>query len=132
MRIASGGELSRVMLAVKGALAGRAELAATSVFDEVDSGIGGAVAEVVGRKLKQVASSRQVICITHLPQVAVHGDRHLRIMKRVEAGRTVATLETLSKAGRVEEIARMLGGQRITEATLNHAKEMLASAQGVS
>ena len=127
-RIASGGELSRVMLAVKGALAGRAELAATSVFDEVDSGIGGAVAEVVGCKLKQVAKSRQVICITHLPQVAVHGDRHIRIAKRVEGGRTVAILETLSADGRVEEIARMLGGRKITPATVAHAREMLELA----
>lgn len=128
-RIASGGELSRVMLAVKGALAGRAELAATSVFDEVDSGIGGAIAEVVGRKLREVARSRQVICITHLPQVAVHGDRHLRIAKRVEAGRTVAILEALSKEQRVEEIARMLGGQTITATTRKHAEEMLKTAQ---
>ncbi|HPM41840.1 MAG TPA: DNA repair protein RecN, partial [bacterium] len=131
-RIASGGELSRVMLAVKGALAGRAELAATSVFDEVDSGIGGAVAEVVGSKLKQVAKSRQVICITHLPQVAVHGDRHIRIAKRVEGGRTVAVLETLSADGRVEEIARMLGGRKITSATVAHAREMLELAAGKS
>ena len=128
-RIASGGELSRVMLAVKSALSGRASLATTSVFDEVDSGIGGAVAEVVGRKLKDVARGRQVICITHLPQVAIHGDSHVLITKRVEAGRTVAALESLSDEGRVQEIARMLGGQKITETTLKHAREMLSSVK---
>ncbi|HPQ80942.1 MAG TPA: DNA repair protein RecN [bacterium] len=131
-KIASGGELSRVMLAVKSALSGRAQLAATSVFDEVDSGIGGAVAEVVGKKLKEVAKSRQVICITHLPQVAVHGDLHMRIAKRVEGGRTVASMERLSDEGRVDEIARMLGGRRITEKTLEHAREMLLSVRGAS
>lgn len=128
-RIASGGELSRVMLAIKGALAGRAGLALASVFDEVDAGIGGATAAVVGRKLKEVSRGRQVICITHLPQVAVHGDLHLKISKRVEGGRTVAELESLAPADRVQEIARMLGGARITAATVAHAEEMIKEAQ---
>lgn len=123
--IASGGELSRVMLAIKGALAGCGGFTPTSVFDEVDSGIGGAIAEVVGKKLCQVAQGRQVICITHLPQVAAQGERHLRIAKHVEGRRTVATVERLSSEARVEEIARMLGGTTITETALAHAKEML-------
>lgn len=128
VRIASGGELSRAMLAIKSALADKARLAGTSVFDEVDAGIGGAVAEVVGRKLKEVASSRQVICITHLPQIAVHGKHHLRVSKRVKGGRTVAVLEPLPFHGRLEEIARMLGGTKVTEATRKHASEMLLNA----
>ncbi|MFH0799488.1 MAG: DNA repair protein RecN [Pseudomonadota bacterium] len=127
-RIASGGELSRAMLAIKSALAGRGNFAATSVFDEVDSGIGGAIAAVVGKKLKDVARSRQVICITHLPQVAVHGDRHILISKRVKGGRTVAFLKTLLKEERVREIARMLSGDRITDTTFAHAEEMLKNA----
>jgi DNA repair protein RecN (Recombination protein N) len=124
-RIASGGELSRVMLSLKGALAGKSGSSATSIFDEVDSGIGGAVAEVVGRKLKSVARSRQVICITHLPQVAAYGDCHLRISKKLSNGRTIAGIEMLSGEARKNEIARMLGGEKITGATLAHAEEML-------
>lgn len=133
-RIASGGELSRVMLAIKGALADGARLAGTSVFDEVDSGIGGAVAEVVGKKLRDVSRSRQIICITHLPQVAVYGDHHIRISKQVKMGRTVTTLEDLSSEVRADEIARMLGGRKITDATVIHANEMLEHARraGVS
>ena len=127
-RIASGGELSRVMLALKSVLSDRAQLATTSVFDEVDSGIGGAIAEVVGKKLKQISRNRQIICITHLPQVAIHGDRHILISKRVDRGRTVASLAWLEPSARVEEVARMLGGTRITEATIKHAKEMLRLA----
>jgi DNA repair protein RecN (Recombination protein N) len=129
-RIASGGELSRVMLALKGAISGRASFVPTSVFDEVDSGIGGAIAEVVGKKLKNVSRARQVICITHLPQVAAYGDKHLTITKRVESGRTVATIKNIFDAARVDEIARMLGGTKITDTTLNHAREMLEHAVG--
>jgi DNA repair protein RecN (Recombination protein N) len=127
-RIASGGELSRVMLALKGVLSERAQLATTTVFDEVDSGIGGAIAEVVGMKLKEISRTRQIICITHLPQVAIHGDQHILISKRVDKGRTIASLAKLSHPARVEEIARMLGGTRITEATMRHAREMLRLA----
>lgn len=124
-KIASGGELSRIMLAVKRALADRAATAYTSVFDEVDSGIGGATAEVVGRKLFEVARSRQVICITHLPQIASFGCRHFAVTKKVVKGRTVADVEPLSSDARTEEIARMLGGEKITETTRAHAKELL-------
>lgn len=127
-QIASGGELSRVLLAVKSALGDRAMLAVTTVFDEVDSGIGGAVAGVVGLKLKESSAKRQVICITHLPQVAVHGRRHLRIIKRVQGGRTIASVRELAADERVEEIARMLSGAKITEASIAHAKEMLGHA----
>ena len=127
-KIASGGELSRVMLGLKGVLINSANLALTSIFDEVDSGIGGATAEVIGRKLKGVAGLRQVICITHLPQVAVYGDKHLKISKRVESGRTVAAVEPLPCKARIDEIARMLGGEKITNTTLAHAKEMFEQA----
>lgn len=127
-RIASGGELSRVMLAVKGALAKKVSLGSVSVFDEVDSGIGGATAAIVGKKLKQLSGSRQVICITHLPQVAVFGDRHFRISKNVRGGRTVAEIIKLPEGERVNEIARMLGSEKITDTTITHAREMLACA----
>ncbi len=127
-KIASGGELSRVMLAVKSALSERGNPTATSIFDEVDSGIGGRVADVVGKKLKKVSRNKQVICITHLPQVAVYGDAHIRIAKGVKKGRTVTSLSTLEDAERVDEIARMLGGEKITEATIAHASEMFRSA----
>lgn len=128
-RIASGGELSRVMLAIKGALAKKGNHVLASVFDEVDAGIGGATAAIVGKKLKAVAENRQVICITHLPQVAVYGDIHLMVSKRVEEGRTIATLTRLVSEDRIQEIARMLGGTKITTTTIAHAREMLRQAQ---
>lgn len=126
-KTASGGELSRVMLAVKRVVADKANLASTYVFDEVDSGIGGATAEVVGRKLVEVAAGNQVICITHLPQVACHGGTHFRITKDVAKGRTVTSVNKLDNTSRVEEIARMLGGVKVTSTTKEHAKELLAS-----
>ncbi len=127
VRIASGGELSRVMLAIKRVVAEKANLAATYVFDEVDSGIGGATAEVVGRKLMEVAQARQVICITHLPQVACFGGAHFRIGKRVAKGRTITEVGRLTDDARVDEIARMLGGASLTTITKTHAKELLGS-----
>jgi len=127
-KIASGGELSRFMLAIKRVLADKTRLALTSIFDEVDSGIGGATAEIVGKKLREVASSRQVICITHLPQIACFGDDHFRVQKRVIKGRTLAQIESLDLKERVEELSRMLGGTKITEATRTHAEEMLERA----
>jgi len=130
-RIASGGELSRIILAVKKVLA-RTGSVGTVVFDEVDSGIGGSTAEVVGRKLKDVAKHHQVLCITHLPQIACHGDIHYRVSKSVRNGRTATQVDRLSDAARLEEIARMLGGIEVTEATRRHAREMLAKAkQGI-
>ncbi len=128
-RIASGGELSRTMLALKGALAQGDAIPATSVFDEVDSGIGGAVASVVGRKLKKLAISRQVICITHLPQVAAFADRHLMIAKRIKQGRTITFLSHLEYDDRITELARMLGGENITDAAYTHAEEMLRQSR---
>jgi DNA repair protein RecN (Recombination protein N) len=122
--IASGGELSRVVLALKSILA-RTESIATIVFDEVDAGIGGAVAEVVGRKLAELARHHQVICITHLPQIAKFGRCHFRISKQVAGGRTRTAITPLSADERTSEIARMLGGEKITRVTLEHAKELL-------
>jgi DNA repair protein RecN (Recombination protein N) len=122
--IASGGELSRVVLALKAILA-RSDSVETVVFDEVDAGIGGSVAEVVGRKLSQLARHHQVICITHLPQIAKFADHHFRISKHVSNGRTRTAITPLSTEDRYKEIARMLGGEKITQATLDHAKEML-------
>ncbi|MBW2157599.1 MAG: DNA repair protein RecN, partial [Deltaproteobacteria bacterium] len=122
--IVSGGELSRVVLALKAILA-ETEAVETIVFDEVDAGIGGSVAEVVGKKLSSLARHHQVICITHLPQIAKFGDHHFRISKRVSDGRTSTIIKRLSETERVKEIARMLGGEKITRATLDHAHEML-------
>lgn len=124
--IASGGELSRVILALKALLAGT-ESVETIVFDEVDAGIGGGVAEVVGRKMSSLARHHQIICITHIPQIAKFGDHHFRISKHVSGGRTRTTITPLAENERVEEIARMLGGEEITRATIAHAREMLES-----
>jgi DNA repair protein RecN (Recombination protein N) len=123
-RIASGGELSRVMLALKSILA-RADEIPTLVFDEVDTGIGGRTAKIVGEKLCRIARSHQIFCITHLPQIASYGDQHYRIEKFVQANTTMTQLQTLSFPERIEEIARMSGGKEITETTRKHAEEML-------
>jgi len=125
--IVSGGELSRVVLALKAILA-KTESVETVVFDEVDAGIGGSVAEVVGKKLSSLARYHQVICITHLPQIAKFGDYHFRILKHVSRGRTITGIRPLDDKERVKEIARMLGGVEITRATLDHAHEMLDKA----
>jgi DNA repair protein RecN (Recombination protein N) len=122
--IASGGELSRVVLALKALLA-KTDSVETVVFDEVDAGIGGGVAEVVGKKLADLANHHQVICITHLPQIAKFGDQHYRISKHVSGGRTRTSIGLLSDEDRYKEIARMLGGEKITQATLEHAREIL-------
>ena len=122
--IASGGELSRVVLALKAILAAT-DSVETVIFDEVDAGIGGGVAEVVGQKLVQLARYHQIICITHLPQIAKFGSQHYNISKAVSGGRTRTVIRELDEAGRIEEIARMLGGVEITPATLTHAREMI-------
>ena len=127
-KIASGGELSRSMLAIKRVLAGLRP-AGLYVFDEVDAGVGGAVAEVIGRKLRDVARHHQVLCITHLPQIAVFADAHFKVAKEVERGRTKSTVRRLGHDERLEEIARMLGGLEITKATRAAAAEMLQSAR---
>lgn len=127
--IASGGELSRIMLALKKVLA-RTGSVGTIVFDEVDSGIGGATAQIVGQKLKEVSCHHQVLCITHLPQIASYGDRHYRVVKRIAGERTNTAVSILSEAERIEEIARMLGGVELTEKARDHAREMLVAARG--
>jgi DNA repair protein RecN (Recombination protein N) len=123
-RIASGGELSRIILAMKKVLAKTGSVG-TIIFDEVDSGIGGATAEDVGRKLKDVSKHHQVLCITHLPQIACFGDRHYRVVKAVSDERTVASVDVLSMEERLDEITRMLGGAELTKKTREHAREML-------
>ena len=125
-KVASGGELSRLSLAVQVSCAARETRC--MVFDEVDSGIGGAVAEIVGRELHALAESSQVLCVTHLPQVAAQGHNHLRVAKLTDGKTTRTTLTTLSADDRVEEIARMLGGVEITAKAREHAKEMLKTA----
>lgn len=125
-RIASGGELSRLMLAVKQVLP-EGDVP-TLVFDEVDTGIGGATSELVGRKLKNVAAGQQVLCITHLPQVAVFADQHLRVEKLVEGGRTSTRIIELDQNERTREIARMLAGTTVSDSALVHAAEMLTAA----
>lgn len=124
--IASGGELSRVVLALKVILA-KTDAVKTVIFDEVDAGIGGAVADAVGEKLMALSSSHQVICITHLPQIARFAGRHLNIAKRVSGGRTQSMLTPLDGPARVDEIARMLAGGNITETSRQHALELLES-----
>ncbi len=130
--IASGGELSRIMLAMRRAAPG-AECIATLIFDEVDAGIGGVAASAVGRKLQSIAEAAQVLCITHLPQVAAFADHHYRVEKQEREGRTCTALIRLEGERRVEEMARMLGGAQVTERTLEHAREIVASsASGAS
>jgi DNA repair protein RecN (Recombination protein N) len=125
VKVASGGELSRVLLSLKSVLA-EADDVYVGVFDEVDTGVGGAVADIVGTKLAQLAKHRQVIAITHLPQIASQADHHLSVSKRTEDGRTRTSVTTLSSSERIEEIARMLGGIDITDKTRAHAAELLA------
>jgi len=127
-RIASGGELSRIVLAMKKVLA-KAGSVGTVIFDEVDSGIGGATAEIVGRKLRDISRHHQVICITHLPQIASFGRTHYQVTKRVSDGRTKTDVRQLSEDERVEEITRMLGGVEITDKTRAAAREMLKAAK---
>ena len=128
-RIASGGELSRIHLALQLASRGEAEKARpTLVFDEVDTGIGGAEAAALGAKLQRLARNGQILAVTHLPQVASHGDLHFKVGKRVEGERTTVRVEELDAGARVEEVARMLAGKQITETSLSHARELIAGA----
>jgi DNA repair protein RecN (Recombination protein N) len=141
-RIVSGGELSRIMLAIKtvtaarrfgvSEAAGRPPSAAAPglIFDEVDAGIGGRVADVVGRTLRALGSAFQVLCITHLPPIAAYADAHFQIAKHVDGGRTRTTVRRLDAAGRVEELARMLGGAAITDGLRRSAREMLEERAG--
>ncbi len=126
-KIASGGEISRVMLAVKTILS-QADAVPVLVFDEIDAGIGGRIAEAVGLKLKEISSARQVLCITHLPQIASLGSSHYQVSKEEKSGRTITSVVRLNQQQRVDELARMLAGSKITETTLKHAREMMKSA----
>ena len=130
-RIASGGELSRIMLALK-TLATVDAPGKTLIFDEVDSGIGGAVADVVGARMQRLAARVQVLCITHLPQIAAHASTHYRITKSVKAGRTMTSVERITASDREGELARMIGGAAVSAAVLASAREMLASRGGGS
>lgn len=126
-KIASGGEVSRIMLALK-TIRSIDDRGKTLVFDEVDSGIGGRAADVVGRKLKVLSKANQVLCVTHLPQIASYADNHFHIEKRVERNRTVTRVVQLDRESRIREIARMISGERVTENVLKHAAELLKSA----
>lgn len=126
-KTASGGELSRIGLALQTVLSGVSG-APTLIFDEVDSGIGGGVAEIVGRLLAELGQTRQVLCVTHLPQVAARAAQHYQVSKTTHDGHALSRVVGLENAGRVEEIARMLGGVKLTEATREHAGEMLRGA----
>jgi DNA repair protein RecN (Recombination protein N) len=126
-KVASGGELARIALAIS-VITSNSTTTPTLIFDEVDSGIGGAVAEVVGRLLKRLGQERQVLCVTHLPQVASQANQHFQVAKgTTEAGKTVSHIDVLDTKARVEEVARMLGGLEITATTRKHARELLAS-----
>ena len=127
-KIASGGELSRVMLAVKRALAS-SDRALTYVFDEVDTGVGGGTAEVIGRKLKAIAADRQVLAVTHLPQIAAFADQHFKVEKVTSNGRTTVRIDLLDRKARSAELARMLGGLRPSREAAAHADEMLRAAR---
>lgn len=128
VQVASGGELSRLMLALK-ALSAAAGEAPTLIFDEVDAGIGGAIAEVVGRRLKSLAKQRQVLCITHLPQIAAFADHAYTVVKTTTRGRTTSSTKKLTQSEQLQELARMLGGVEISTEARRHAKEMLEGAR---
>jgi len=127
-RVASGGELSRVMLAIR-TLAAADAPGKTLIFDEIDAGIGGRVAGVVGKKLRAIGESFQVLCITHLPQIAAAGDAHFHISKTIVHGRTQTRVARLTGAERVEELARMIGGAAPTTAARGAARELLGESE---
>jgi DNA repair protein RecN (Recombination protein N) len=123
-KVASGGELSRIGLALQ-VIASQANTAGTLIFDEVDVGIGGRVAEIVGRMLRSLGQTRQVLCVTHLPQVAAQADWQWSVVKETRNKQVVSSVQMLDQTGRIAEIARMLGGEKITSTTQRHAAEML-------
>ena len=127
-RSASGGELSRIMLALKLVISDR-DSVVTYVFDEVDAGVGGAAAEVVGRQIRAVADQRQVLCVTHLAPIAVFADAHFQVTKLERDGRTETLVQRLSDRERREETARMIGGAKLTKRARDHADEMLSAAR---
>jgi DNA repair protein RecN (Recombination protein N) len=123
-KVASGGELARISLAIS-VITSKASFTPTLIFDEVDAGIGGAIAETVGKLLRQLGESHQIICVTHLPQVAAQGNHHLKVSKSQAGNKTLSQVSALGRNERVEEIARMLGGATITDTTRRHARELL-------
>ena len=127
-KIASGGELSRISLAIQVVTADTSQVP-TLIFDEVDVGIGGAVAEVVGSLLRKLGHKAQIICVTHLPQVAAQGHQHLRVVKLSDKQQNRTEIEQLNTTEKVEEIARMLGGIEMTDQSMAHAEEMFNTAQ---
>ena len=130
-KVASGGEISRIALALKTCLAGpKTATIRTLVFDEVDTGVGGSAAEGVGRRLKKLAASSQVLCVTHLPQIASFADHHYRVEKQERNGRTVAVLEELDGPARTREVGRMLSGQKLTPEALKNAEQLIRSNAG--
>lgn len=129
-KVASGGEISRVMLAVKSIFSAKQEVTSI-IFDEVDTGVSGRVAQAIAEKIYKVATGSQVLCITHLPQVAAMADTHLFISKRAKAGRTMTNVKPLSNDEKVSEIGRMIAGVEVTELTKQHAKELLHQANDV-
>jgi len=124
-KVVSGGEVARTSLALS-VIASRPAQVPTLIFDEVDSGVGGAVAEVVGRLLRELGSRHQVLCVTHLPQVAACGTAHFQVSKDIAGGRAVTRIRPLDAEQRVDERARLLGGIDITDTTRQHAREMLS------
>jgi DNA repair protein RecN (Recombination protein N) len=130
-KVASGGEISRIALALKTCLAGpKTSVVRTLVFDEVDTGVGGSAAEGVGRRLKKLAASNQVLCVTHLPQIASFADHHYRVEKQESRGRTVAAIEELDAAARTREVGRMLSGQTLTPEALKNAAQLIKMSAG--
>jgi len=123
-KVASGGELARISLAIS-VITSKASFTPTLIFDEVDAGIGGAVAETVGKLLHQLGQSHQILCVTHLPQVAAQGNHHLKVSKAQSGEKTISQVQPLGRGERVEEVARMLGGATITDTTRRHARELL-------
>ena len=123
-KVASGGELARISLAIS-VITSKASFTPTLIFDEVDAGIGGAVAETVGKLLRQLGESHQILCVTHLPQVAAQGNHHLKVSKSQAGDKTLSQVASLGRSERVEEVARMLGGATITDTTRRHARELL-------
>jgi DNA repair protein RecN (Recombination protein N) len=129
-KVASGGEISRIALALKTCFSGpKSALVRTLVFDEVDTGVGGAAAEGIGRRLKKLSAANQVLCVTHLPQIASFADHHYRVEKREVDGRTVAAIEELDSAARTREVGRMLSGQRLTPEALKHAEQLIRMSE---
>ena len=127
-KVASGGEMSRIMLAFKNIISSY-DMIPTLIFDEIDNGISGITASIVGKKLKEIAGARQILCITHLPQIAACGEHNYRIFKESDESKTFTTVEELNDNQTIDEIARLLGGATITDVTLASARELIASSK---